>query len=652
MASAFSGIKRTGRQDSSQQSIIENVELLTGQRGGGLNRALLYSDLVNLNQLQKQALAKSITSNKTNPGGLPISNVGIERPHKPVNFTGQGGFTFIALQWDQPTYRGHAYTEIYRSDSDDFSTAVRIATEVTTIFSDQVNMGAMYYYWIKFVNEVDMAGPISGADGLEVQTQESAEHILNEIGGMIEKSHLSNFFGQSLEDENENIDIIAENIISTALNGDVNAMVELSRQAVFLEETEQLSNDIYATSRKLSLLRSSFDNAQATIINDYYTKASANEAISQASTTLKSEIEDENGNSVAANLKTLSETVATNDEQWAMWAVKTQVGDITSSFGLVNDGRYPIFAIKGAKLAVITTQDPEDLTPIFSVVDDKTVMTNALIDQAFIQSLVTDELLSNRITVDSIFKTPSINYDPETGVRSNNFSIDPNGNMVAKSAVLDTATLHSVTIKDSAGNTVFSSSGKISSSNVDGLSLAITTKITSAYVKNLLANQILASSIYAKNIEGDVYDLRHYGTRSSVIQTIKISAQSTQIFAGAINTSDIAKQLVIGAVAIEVNGFKADYDETNDVSVYLEYYLGSVKKYTSTTQIVSSYDFEEVTKLLIFPSVSPISVSKQTSNTAFSVKVITDATRTVKAGQIKLAESVPVSSFIPGTSLS
>jgi hypothetical protein len=647
MASAFSGIKRTGRQDSSQQSIIENVELLTGQRGGGLNRALLYSDLVNLNQLQKQALAKSITSNKTNPGGLPISNVGIERPHKPVNFTGQGGFTFIALQWDQPTYRGHAYTEIYRSDSDDFSTAVRIATEVTTIFSDQVNMGSMYYYWIKFVNEVDMAGPISGADGLEVQTQESAEHILNEIGGMIEKSHLSNFFGQSLDDENENIDIIAENIISTALNGDVNAMVELSRQAVFLEEKEQLSNDIYATSRKLSLLRSSFDNAQATIINDYYTKASANEAISQASTTLKSEIEDENGNSVAANLKTLSETVATNDEQWAMWAVKTQVGDITSSFGLVNDGRYPIFAIKGAKLAVITTQDPEDLTPIFSVVGDKTVMTNALIDQAFIQSLVTDDLLSNRITVGSIFKTPSINYDPGTGIRSGNFSIDPNGNMVAKSAQLT-----SVTIKDSAGNTVFSSTGKISSSNVDGLSSAITTKITSAYVKSLLANQILASSIYAKNIEGDVYDLRHYGTRSSVIQTIKISAQSTQVFSGVINTSDIAKQLVIGAVAIEVNSFKADYDETNDVSVYLEYYLGSVKKYTSTPQRVSSSDFEEVTKLLIFPSVSPISVSKQTSNTAFSVKVITDATRTVKAGQIKLAESVPVSSFIPGTSLS
>jgi phosphoribosylformylglycinamidine (FGAM) synthase PurS component len=798
----FPGIPRSQKTDAAQSSITENVELLTGARGK--NRALLVSDLVNLDDMKRNSLIQSAKGSNT--GGLPIvPGGGIERPHAPVNLQGTGGFTFIALTWDAPNYKGHAYAEIFRSDTDVFTDAVRIATEVTDIFSDSVNMGSQYYYWVRFVNKADMIGPTQGANGLYVETQQSAEQILAEIGGQIENSHLGDFLssevgkipaisaeiydvGGVVQTAKDNADLAREstesmalNLVNAALVGDLNwqnnsvklinlestldsvkatitsefytrteaneaiaatattlrteveeslgisisgdldntfytkansdeaialastnlkAAIEdplgasvgaslsnnyytstqadsaisaygtdlkssiedpagaslgatlyngyytktladeaiaaygvllkaeiedpdgdgiaadfvlnyyskvdtdsaiansiyslnaefnqnasgqienalandlenekrvkanagiINQQQTVANETKALAenitlltsrfndadssitrlsqtfaNNFYSTAKDFTKLSTKYDNVDAELqnnfytkssadeaisnkitllktaieapdgtsigadlynnyytkttadeaisekttllktaieapdgssigadlYNNYYTKVTANEAVAETNRILKAEIEDADGASVGASLQTLSTTVANNDKQWAMWGVKTTVNDLTSSFGLVNDGVDPIFAIKGAKFAIITSQDPTNLTPVFAVVDGKTVMNEAVIDSAFIQSLVTDDLLSNRVTVGSVLQTPSINYDPTLG-RSQNFSVDPNGNMQAKSAVLE-----SVVIKDSLGNIVMSSTGAIPSTSVTGL---------------------------------------------------------------------------------------------------------------------------------------------------------------------------------------
>ncbi len=743
---SFPGIARQAKQSQSEGAITENIEILTGQRGNGENRALLVKDLVNLDDMKRRALINNASGGGA--GNLPIGGGGIERPHAPVNLTGTGGFTFIALTWDHPTYRGHAYAEIWRSETDSFSSATLIATEVTDIFSDSVNMGTGYYYWVRFVNVADMKGPTQGAKGLYVKTQKSAEQILGEIGGLIEKSHLGEFLTSeidaipdlTLEINNAKTDIsgyknrveaidaqtdsLARQLIDAALIGDknwqsntqklvsiesevgnvkakidsefftmaeateaiaaatqtirteiedsgislsgnisetyftktgtneaiaaygqtlksqiedpngtsigaalktdyytktstdeaiseattamastvttdVNAAVDakltqsyytktgvdgaISESATLIiseiqnpdgeglgsilfnnyqtktdaEETtanitqqlksstsdtsqgiieNALANDIEhgrrnkaeaeiisqqktfsnkqeAIAEDILILTSNLDSTTASLANNYYTKASTDQAISSATTQLKatienpngtsvganlyknyytkssadsaistasqilkSKIEDANGNSIGASLQTLSQTVASNKGDFsALWGVKTSVNGLQSSLGLVNDGVDPIFAVKGAKFAIITDQNPTNLTPVFAVSGGKTVINTAIIDQAFIKSLVTDDLLSNRILVGSRFTSPSINYNPANGARSNNFSIDPGGNMLAKSA-----TLESVTIKDSNGNIVMSSTGAIPSSKVTGLG-ALAAKNTLSY---------------------------------------------------------------------------------------------------------------------------------------------------------------------------
>ena len=549
--SSFAGIPRPHKANAELAALTENIEVLTGQRGKGANRALLHSDLVNFDELKRKALIDNVAS--SNNGGLPIDSRGVGRPHVPVNLTGTGGFTFMALHWDKPTYKGHAYAEIFRADTDSFASAIRIATEVTDTYSDAVDLDVEYYYWVRFVNVADVKGPTQGMVGVYVKTQQSAEQILEGIGGQIEKSHLSNFLVSEIESSSpleaiEQVDKLALSLMQEALNNDLSYNFSRDNHAKVTKTQKELTNKQVSLAHTQTVLNASLDNVGSTLESNYLTIAQTNSAISQSRTTLKAIIESPEGNSVGATLQTLRQTVATNNNSvLALWGVKSNVNGLQSSVGFINDGTDPIFAIKGAKFAVITDQDPNNVTPIFSVSNGKTVMAKALIDDAHIRSLVTDDLLANRLLIGSKLTTPSINYNPVNGQRSNNFSMSPNGVMHAKSAVLQ-----SVTIKDLNGNVVMSSSGAISANRVSGLgSLArknsitlasvtdsgrfaglnkilsnnVTTYIASgaigsaqinqAYINSLFGrNATFSGTVYARNIEGDVTDAMVKNTRN------------------------------------------------------------------------------------------------------------------------------------------
>ncbi|TMS81129.1 hypothetical protein, partial [Pseudoalteromonas sp. S554] len=367
-------------------------------------------------------------------------------------------------------------------------------------------------------------------------------------------------------------------------------------------------------------LSSEIEGVESTLQSDYLTSAEVGQAITVSNQLLKSEIEDEQGNSLGASLQVLGQTVATNEGVFsALWGVKTSVNGLQSSVGLVNDGVDPIFAVKGAKFSIITDQDPTNLTPVFAVSDGKTVINTAIIDEAFIKSLVTDDLLANRVIVGSRFTSPSINYNPSNGARSNNFSIDPNGNMLAKSA-----TLESVTIKDSSGNIVMSSTGAIPSSKITGLGSFATksslsfnevtgkpnfgnlaylnsiayddvtgkpslgpfaglSKILSSNVTTYIANGAIGSAqidqayinqlfgqnasfygtVYAQNLEGDVYD-----AMAKKIDIVYSTSADKSIVSFTVSALPFARNIVISGVQASGQGYSASSTFNVEVSLY------------------------------------------------------------------------------------
>ncbi|MBM7070871.1 DUF1983 domain-containing protein [Shewanella sp. 202IG2-18] len=358
--SPFSGIPKRGRVSPEQEAVAENIEILTGQRGKE-HRALLYSDLVDLDRLKRQALVNSVTKPI---GSLPQPPVGtIERPHAPVNLSGRGGFTFIAITWSKPTYRGHAYAEIFRAEENNFSKAVRIATASADVFSDSVQMGSTYFYWVRFVNVADMKGPTQGVNGIEVSTQESAEVILDTIGGQIEESHLGDFLtgeigkipglGEGVGSINDALAGINDDINQTKIDFNqelesVNAAVEQvkqdSNQAVNDAKTEienakqrvgsielaqsSLADDLIQiavgndvnwrnNATKLLEVETSIGETRAKLDAEVYTKAEATEAIAAAAQTVRAEVEAA-GVPLDGTIEDTYYTIATADEAIAI----------------------------------------------------------------------------------------------------------------------------------------------------------------------------------------------------------------------------------------------------------------------------------------------------------------------------------------------
>lgn len=176
---------RAGRD---QAATSENVELLTGQRGDRLDKAVTFRELT----------ALGLSTLRPGPGGIYVPGKNpdlfspgqMEFPHAPVNVIANGAFHTVLVEWDSPRYRGHAHAEIWRAEKDNQPDAVLVGTTSANLFSDAIGKGAKFYYWVRFVNGKDDHGPFQGVNGVVAETSRDVQDILDELQGKIEKSHL------------------------------------------------------------------------------------------------------------------------------------------------------------------------------------------------------------------------------------------------------------------------------------------------------------------------------------------------------------------------------------------------------------------------------------------------------------------------------
>ncbi|WP_270806267.1 phage tail tip fiber protein [Aeromonas sp. QDB62] len=177
---------RAGRD---QAATAENVELLTGQRGDRLDKAVTFRELAALGLSTLRSGAGGIYVPGKNPDLFPPGQM--EFPHAPVNVIANGAFHTVLVEWDPPQYRGHAHAEIWRAESDNQAEATLVGTSSANLFSDAIGKGANFYYWVRFVNGKDDKGPFQGMQGVEAETSRDVQDILDELQGKIEESHLA-----------------------------------------------------------------------------------------------------------------------------------------------------------------------------------------------------------------------------------------------------------------------------------------------------------------------------------------------------------------------------------------------------------------------------------------------------------------------------
>lgn len=149
-------------------AIAEIIETGEGVRGDPLDRKLTLRDLVDsgIGKLRAGALAGSPNALEPNPA--PPNR---DTPPTPDGFNVSGGFDGrIDLTWTIPgsLYGNHAYTNVYRAETDNFANAILVGREAGSFYTDNVRDDATiktYYYWITFTSTSDVEGPVNATAG-------------------------------------------------------------------------------------------------------------------------------------------------------------------------------------------------------------------------------------------------------------------------------------------------------------------------------------------------------------------------------------------------------------------------------------------------------------------------------------------------------
>ena len=179
-------------------AMAEILETGEGVRGDKLDRKLTLRDLLD-GGLAKLRVPGNPDAGITQPGGPPDMSI----PPRPIGFAADGSFFgMIHLTWERPQeqYNNHAFTNIYRSETDNFATAQIIGREAGMFYSDVVRNDAVvvddplnlpgYYYWITFSSSSSIEGPPNSPSGTFARPLPDAAYLLGQLSGQLGESQL------------------------------------------------------------------------------------------------------------------------------------------------------------------------------------------------------------------------------------------------------------------------------------------------------------------------------------------------------------------------------------------------------------------------------------------------------------------------------
>ena len=129
--------------------VIEMVEVFAGIRGNEGDRHPTVDEVREMLGLSVGANTETITGGPASPsGGLGSQII----PTTPSGISATILADINAIRWSKPSYQGHGFTEIWRSTSNNLTTASLIGVSAGTVFQDfTVSPSTQYYYFLRHV---------------------------------------------------------------------------------------------------------------------------------------------------------------------------------------------------------------------------------------------------------------------------------------------------------------------------------------------------------------------------------------------------------------------------------------------------------------------------------------------------------------------
>lgn len=277
------------------ESLKQNLDVLQGQRGDQLDRAVTFRDLLDSGIV---VLASGVTSFNGNSTSVTLTNAvpNLDIPPAPTSLAANGAFQNIILSWDLQLYGGHSHVEVWRHTSDSISSAT-LAAQVsgfTGTYADPVGSGSTFYYWVRAVNQNDIVGPYNASAGTIGQTALDVTHLLNTLSNAITESELATALTSKLdgfETDISNLETTFGSTSSAATSAAAAAASEsaaiAARTAALLAQTgaETAEDDAVIAKTDAQTARSGAQTAQTAASNSATGAAGSASNASQSATT-------------------------------------------------------------------------------------------------------------------------------------------------------------------------------------------------------------------------------------------------------------------------------------------------------------------------------------------------------------------------------
>lgn len=447
-----------------------------------------------------------ITGGIAGPGSngtiTPPTVLNIGTPPAPQSLTATGGVYDVFVEWDNPTYFGHDYTEVYGGSTNVIGDAVLLGFTPGVNYVDTIGPSQSRYYWARFVNTLGTKGPFNSVTGTLGTTTAEVAHLLSVLTGAITQTQLFADLGARI------------NLIDNNAAGSVNTRIA----------TETTN-------------RTTADSAIVGTVTTLSATVGANTSAIQTETSTRA-----------------SET----GSLFAKYTVKIDQNGYVSGFGLAstanNDTPFSDFIIRADRFSIASPTGP-GITPVIpfivttttTTINGVTVTPGVYINGAFIQggtiqgasiaggTIENAKLINvsaNKITGAALEATSYIESAAYIA-GSQGWKIHANGTAEFAAASIrgqltagqiDTRNL---TIKDSSGNVLFGAGTSLSTSNITGL--------------GALATQSTVST-------GQVTGLGALATQSTVSGTTQVTGLGNFAYLSSITSANISTYIAGAAI--------------------------------------------------------------------------------------------------------
>ena len=329
----------------------------------------------------------SLVTNVNIPGSDTYNpNIDYTPPPTPTGFSVMGAFGTIILNWADPSYANHSYTEIWRSNTNVLASGSLVGFAPGAVYTDVVSNNSTYYYWIRFVSKANVSGPYNAFSGTVGQTALDPSYVLAVLSGQVTENQLY-------------IDLSSKINLITApagVPGSVNARITNESYSRMTADT--------ALQTSITTLQATVNtnntNVNAAIQTEATARANADTALSTSITTLQSTVNTNNTTLTAAVATEATTRANVDGTLLAQYTVKVDVNGRVAGFGLASttSGGVPTsaFTIIADKFSVVSPSNTGETPSIPFSIGVVNGVTRVAMSNAFIQdAAITNAKIAN-----------------------------------------------------------------------------------------------------------------------------------------------------------------------------------------------------------------------------------------------------------------